>query len=85
MNLPWDGLLTRCLEKFQPAYQVTFPGQELIVKKGKIDPRDITLAQRASIRKATVIQNLEVYGLDPYLVAAILQHNARLTLPSLLP
>lgn len=50
-----------------------------------IDPRDINLAQRVSIKKVTVIQNLEVCGLNPYLVAAILQHNSRLTLPSLLP
>nr|KAF6396611.1 eukaryotic translation initiation factor 2D [Rousettus aegyptiacus] len=51
MKLPWDSLLTRCLEKLQPAYQVTFPGQEPIVKKGKICPIDITLAQRASNKK----------------------------------
>lgn len=41
----------RCLEKLQPAYQVTFPGQEPIVKKGTICPIDITLAQRASNKK----------------------------------
>ena len=41
----------RCLEKLQPAYQVTFPGQEPIVKKGRICPIDITLAQKASNKK----------------------------------
>ncbi|XP_064129361.1 eukaryotic translation initiation factor 2D isoform X3 [Loxodonta africana] len=51
LKLPWDSLLTRCLEKLQPAYQVTFPGQEPIVKKGKICPIDIILAQRASNKK----------------------------------
>nr|XP_051677229.1 eukaryotic translation initiation factor 2D isoform X2 [Oryctolagus cuniculus] len=51
MKLPWDSLVTRCLEKLQPAYQVTFPGQEPVVKKGKICPIDITLAQRASNKK----------------------------------
>uniref|UniRef100_A0A8C9Q1V0 Eukaryotic translation initiation factor 2D n=1 Tax=Spermophilus dauricus TaxID=99837 RepID=A0A8C9Q1V0_SPEDA len=51
VKLPWDSLLTRCLEKLQPAYQVTFPGQEPIVKKGKICPIEITLAQRASNKK----------------------------------
>lgn len=77
MKLPWDSLLSRCLEKLQPAYQVTFPGQEPIVKKGKICPIDITLAQRASNKKVTVVRNLEAYGLDPYSVAAILQHLTR--------
>jgi len=42
MKLPWDSLLTRCLERLQPAYQVTFPGQEPVMKKGKICPIDIT-------------------------------------------
>uniref|UniRef100_A0A8C4L7Z3 Eukaryotic translation initiation factor 2D n=1 Tax=Equus asinus TaxID=9793 RepID=A0A8C4L7Z3_EQUAS len=77
MKLPWDSLLTRCLEKLQPAYQVTFPGQEPIVKKGKICPIDITLAQRASNKKVTVVRNLEAYGLDPCLVAAILQQRCQ--------
>ncbi|MBZ3880683.1 Eukaryotic translation initiation factor 2D [Sciurus carolinensis] len=77
MKLPWDSLLTRCMEKLQPAYQVTFPGQEPIVKKGKICPIDITLAQRASNKKVTVVRNLEPYGLDPYSVAAILQQRCQ--------
>uniref|UniRef100_A0A8D2HUY8 Eukaryotic translation initiation factor 2D n=1 Tax=Urocitellus parryii TaxID=9999 RepID=A0A8D2HUY8_UROPR len=77
VKLPWDSLLTRCLEKLQPAYQVTFPGQEPIVKKGKICPIEITLAQRASNKKVTVVRNLEPYGLDPYSVAAILQQRCQ--------
>nr|XP_031545753.1 eukaryotic translation initiation factor 2D isoform X3 [Vicugna pacos] len=77
VKLPWDSLLSRCLEKLQPAYQVTFPGQEPIVKKGKIGPIDITLAQRASNKKVTVVRNLEAYGLDPCSVAAILQQRCQ--------
>ncbi|XP_067585278.1 eukaryotic translation initiation factor 2D isoform X5 [Pseudorca crassidens] len=67
----------KCLEKLQPAYQVTFPGQEPIVKKGKICPIDITLAQRASNKKVTVVRNLEAYGLDPCSVATILQQRCQ--------
>nr|XP_035933097.1 eukaryotic translation initiation factor 2D isoform X1 [Halichoerus grypus] len=77
MKLPWDSLLTRCLERLQPAYQVTFPGQEPVMKKGKICPIDITLAQRASNKKVTVVRNLEAYGLDPYSVAAVLQQRCQ--------
>ncbi|XP_069401368.1 eukaryotic translation initiation factor 2D isoform X1 [Ovis canadensis] len=76
-KLPWDSLLSRCLEKLQPAYQVTFPGQEPIVKKGRICPIDITLAQRASNKKVTVVRNLEAYGLDPRSVAATLQQRCQ--------
>ncbi|XP_074178500.1 eukaryotic translation initiation factor 2D isoform X2 [Rhinolophus sinicus] len=77
MKLPWDSLLTRCLEKLQPAYQVTFPGQEPVVKKGKICPIDITLALRSYNKKVTLVRNLEAYGLDPCAVAAILQQRCQ--------
>ncbi|XP_031237555.1 eukaryotic translation initiation factor 2D isoform X2 [Mastomys coucha] len=76
-KLPWDCLLTRCLKNLQPAYQVTFPGQEPILKKGKLSPIDITLAQKACNKKVTVIRNLETYGLDPCSVAAILQQRCQ--------
>ncbi|XP_051003299.1 eukaryotic translation initiation factor 2D [Acomys russatus] len=77
MTLPWDCLLTRCLKNLQPAYQVTFPGQEPILKKGKLCPVDITLAQKTYNKKVTVVRNLEIYGLDPYSVAAILQQRCQ--------
>ncbi|XP_012975855.1 eukaryotic translation initiation factor 2D isoform X3 [Mesocricetus auratus] len=73
MKLPWDCLLTRCLQNMQPAYQVTFPGQEPILKKGKLCPIDITLAKKAHNKKVTLVRNLETYGLDPCSVAATLQ------------
>ncbi|KAM5238606.1 eukaryotic translation initiation factor 2D isoform 1-T1 [Ctenodactylus gundi] len=77
VKLPWDSVLSRCFERMQPAYQVTFPGQEPVVKKGKICPIDITLAQRASNKKVTVVRNLEAYGLDPGSVAAVLQQRCQ--------
>ncbi|XP_068930825.1 eukaryotic translation initiation factor 2D isoform X2 [Petaurus breviceps papuanus] len=77
LRLPWDKLIERCLQRLKPAYQVTFYGQEPIVKKGKICPIDITLAQRACNKKVTLIRNLEVFGLDPYSVAAILQQRGQ--------
>ncbi|XP_013013424.1 eukaryotic translation initiation factor 2D isoform X2 [Cavia porcellus] len=76
-KLPWDSLLSRCLEKLQPAYQVTFAGQQPVVKKGKICPIDISLAQRASNKKVTMVRNLEAYGLDPCSVANILQQRCQ--------
>ncbi|XP_074078636.1 eukaryotic translation initiation factor 2D [Macrotis lagotis] len=77
LRLPWDKLIERCLERLNPAYQMTFYGQEPIVKKGKICPIDITLAQRACNKKVTLIRNLEVFGLDPNSVAAILQQRGQ--------
>ncbi|XP_043820469.1 eukaryotic translation initiation factor 2D [Dromiciops gliroides] len=77
LKLPWDKLIERCLERLKPAYRVTFCGQEPIVKKGDICPIDITLAQRTYNKKVTLIRNLEVFGLDPYSVAAILQQRCQ--------
>uniref|UniRef100_G3WZU7 Eukaryotic translation initiation factor 2D n=1 Tax=Sarcophilus harrisii TaxID=9305 RepID=G3WZU7_SARHA len=72
-----DANNKKCLERLKPAYEVTFYGQEPIVKKGKICPIEITLAHRTYNKKVTLIQNLEVFGLDPYSVASILQQRCQ--------
>ncbi|KFU89487.1 Eukaryotic translation initiation factor 2D, partial [Chaetura pelagica] len=76
-NLKWDDLFSRCLERLQPLHQVTFFGQEPVVRKGNIEPIDITIAQRSSNKKVTIIKNLELYGLDPECVANILQQKVQ--------
>ncbi|XP_062450856.1 eukaryotic translation initiation factor 2D [Rhea pennata] len=76
-NLKWDDLLSRCLERLQPLHQVTFFGQEPVVRKGNIEPISITIAQRSSNKKVTIIKNLELYGLDPQCVANILQQRVQ--------
>ncbi|NXS60385.1 EIF2D factor, partial [Brachypteracias leptosomus] len=76
-NLKWDDLLSRCLQRLQPLHQVTFFGQEPVVRKGNIEPIDITVAQRSSNKKVTIIKNLELYGLDPQCVANILQQKVQ--------
>ncbi|KAE8623670.1 hypothetical protein XENTR_v10005692 [Xenopus tropicalis] len=50
-SLKWDDLLLRCLEKMQHSHQVTFPGRPPIIRKGNIDPIDISVVQRASNKK----------------------------------
>ncbi|KFP08939.1 Eukaryotic translation initiation factor 2D, partial [Egretta garzetta] len=76
-NLKWDDLVSRCLERLQPLHQVTFFGQEPVVRKGNVEPIDITIAQRSSNKKVTIIKNLELYGLDPQCVANILQQKVQ--------
>nr|XP_006628528.1 PREDICTED: eukaryotic translation initiation factor 2D [Lepisosteus oculatus] len=73
-KLKWDSLFARCLERMQPCHQLLFPGQQPIVKKGHMEPIDITVASRGSNKKVTLIKNLEAYGLDPHDVATQLQH-----------
>ncbi|XP_010137793.1 PREDICTED: eukaryotic translation initiation factor 2D [Buceros rhinoceros silvestris] len=76
-HLKWDDLLSRCLERLQPLHQVTFFGQEPVVRKGNIYPINITIAQRSSNKKVTIIKNLELYGLDPQRVANVLQQKVQ--------
>ncbi|NXS31131.1 EIF2D factor, partial [Pomatostomus ruficeps] len=76
-HLKWDELLSRCLERLQPLHQVTFHGQDPVVRKGNIEPIDITIAQRSSNKKVTIVKNLELYGLDPQCVANTLQQKVQ--------
>ncbi|XP_053102091.1 eukaryotic translation initiation factor 2D isoform X2 [Hemicordylus capensis] len=76
-KLKWDDLLSRCLDQMQPFHQVTFFRHEPVVRKGNIDSIDITIAQRSSNKKVTVIKNLELYGLDPQAVANTLQQKVQ--------
>ncbi|XP_070601646.1 eukaryotic translation initiation factor 2D isoform X2 [Erythrolamprus reginae] len=76
-KLKWDDLISRCLNKLEPFHQVTFWGQEPVVRKGKILPIDVTVAQRSANKKVTIIKNLEQYGLDPQVVASTLQQKVQ--------
>ncbi|XP_066481507.1 eukaryotic translation initiation factor 2D [Tiliqua scincoides] len=76
-KLKWDDLVSRCLDQLQPFHQVTFFGHEPVIRKGNIDPIDISIAQRSSNKKVTIIKNLELYGLDPQGVANVLQQKVQ--------
>ncbi|XP_070765954.1 eukaryotic translation initiation factor 2D isoform X2 [Enoplosus armatus] len=76
-SLKWDDLFSRTLGRMQECYQVVFPGQAPIKKKGHIEPIDISVASRGSNKKVTLIKNLEVYGLDPAVVATALQRRVQ--------
>uniref|UniRef100_A0A1A8EIN3 Eukaryotic translation initiation factor 2D n=1 Tax=Nothobranchius kadleci TaxID=1051664 RepID=A0A1A8EIN3_NOTKA len=75
--LKWDDLFSRTLGRMQDCYQVVFPGKAPIIKKGHIEPIDISVASRGSNKKVTLIKHLEVYGLDPDIVATALQHRVQ--------
>ncbi|XP_054652345.1 eukaryotic translation initiation factor 2D isoform X3 [Dunckerocampus dactyliophorus] len=77
ISFKWDDLFSRTLERMQQCYQIVFPGQKPVIKKGHIEPIDITVASRGSNKKVTLIKNLEVYGLNPSAVATALQHQVQ--------
>lgn len=76
-KLMWDDLITRTLNKMQACHEVLVPGQPPMVKKGQMEPIEITVASRGSNKKVTIIKNLEAFGLDPAVVADILQHRVQ--------
>ncbi|XP_062854667.1 eukaryotic translation initiation factor 2D [Trichomycterus rosablanca] len=72
--LKWDDLFSRTLSKMQACHQLQFPGQPLVVRKGQVEPIDITVVSRGSNKKVTLVKNLEIFGIEPALVADALQH-----------
>ncbi|XP_060787443.1 eukaryotic translation initiation factor 2D isoform X2 [Neoarius graeffei] len=72
--LKWDDLFSRTLSRMQSCHQLQFPGQAPVIRKGQVEPIDITVASRGSNKKVTIIKNLEVFGIEPALVADTLQH-----------
>nr|XP_019951500.1 PREDICTED: eukaryotic translation initiation factor 2D [Paralichthys olivaceus] len=76
-SLKWDDLFSRTMGRMQECYEVVYPGQRPIIKKGHIEPIDISVASRGSNKKVTLIKNLEVYQLDPASVATALQHRVQ--------
>ncbi|XP_024149794.1 eukaryotic translation initiation factor 2D [Oryzias melastigma] len=75
--LKWDDVFSRTLGRMNECYQLVFPGRAPVVKKGRVEPIDISVASRGSNKKVTLIKNLEVYGLDPAVIASTLQHRVQ--------
>ncbi|XP_060076772.1 eukaryotic translation initiation factor 2D-like [Ylistrum balloti] len=69
LYMTWEDVISKVLSKAQPAFSVTYPGKPAVISKGKIEPIKITVEQRASNKKATLIDNLEMFGIDPADVA----------------
>uniref|UniRef100_A0A674N2H3 Eukaryotic translation initiation factor 2D n=1 Tax=Takifugu rubripes TaxID=31033 RepID=A0A674N2H3_TAKRU len=50
-SLKWDDLFSRTLGRMQECYQLVFPGQAPVIKKGHIEQIDISVASRGSNKK----------------------------------
>ncbi|OWF44770.1 Eukaryotic translation initiation factor 2D [Mizuhopecten yessoensis] len=64
LYMNWEDVFSKVLSKAQPAFSVTYPGKPAVISKGKLEPIRITVEQRASNKKATLIDNLETFGID---------------------
>lgn len=71
--LTWESMYSRLFAKMKPAYKLTLKGSDPVIKKGKPEPIEITISQRAANKQVTLINNLETFGIDPHSLAHTLQ------------
>ncbi|XP_054714541.1 eukaryotic translation initiation factor 2D-like [Uloborus diversus] len=71
--MTWDELQDLIVSKMPHAYQVGFDDKDPVVKKGKLEPITVTIDTRTGNKKVTLIQNLEIYGINPEKLAQHVQ------------
>ncbi|XP_078806642.1 eukaryotic translation initiation factor 2D isoform X2 [Oryzias latipes] len=52
--LKWDDVFSRTLGRMNECYQLVFPGRAPVIKKGHVEPIDISVASRGSNKKHRV-------------------------------
>jgi len=72
----WDGIMTRILQNMNPCHEVTCPGEESVIRKGKMDSIEVSIENRMGNKKVTVIKNLESFGIETKSFAQSLQQAA---------
>ena len=64
------------MEEMKPAYSIAYGKGSPIIRRGKLEPVRLTLAQRMGNKKVTLVDNLDVYGIPATDVAHSLQRVA---------
>jgi len=72
----WDGIMTRMLQNMNPCHEVTCPGEDPVVRKGKMDFIEVVTEKRMGNKMVTVVKNLESFGIETKLFAQSLQQAA---------
>lgn len=74
IQLKWEELFSRLLSKMTPVHRVVFPGQQTpIYRKGKVECIKVDVIQRASNKKVTLVENLELFGINSKVFAHCVQ------------
>ncbi|XP_046485190.1 eukaryotic translation initiation factor 2D [Neodiprion pinetum] len=61
-TLGWEDALNKFIGRMTHTHQVTVAGTRL-VRSGKLEPIDITVATRSGNKKVTLVNNLETFGI----------------------
>ncbi|GFR19360.1 eukaryotic translation initiation factor 2D [Trichonephila clavata] len=72
-TMTWEQLQEAIVSNMPPAYQVEFENKDSIVKKGKLEPIQVTVETRTGNKKVTLINNLDTYGINPEKLAQHVQ------------
>merc|ERR1719397_1633859 len=59
-----------------PCHEIICPGEDPVIRKGKIELIEVNVENRMGNKKVTVIKNLESFGIEPKNFAQSLQQAA---------
>ncbi|XP_054280818.1 eukaryotic translation initiation factor 2D isoform X2 [Macrosteles quadrilineatus] len=62
-SLPWDQLMAAVFKNMGHSFKVEMSGNE-IAQRGKLPPIDIQVGTRSGNKKVTLVNNLELYGIN---------------------
>merc|ERR1711913_8995 len=65
MEMKWEDLQKRVVSKMSNGYSLEFPGQPPMTYKGQLEPVELSTATRSGNKKITLVNNLDVYKIDP--------------------
>ncbi|KAJ3055278.1 hypothetical protein HK097_011009 [Rhizophlyctis rosea] len=62
--LPRDQIVQRLLKKMQEYHEIKMPGNDPVVRKGRMKPIQILIEQRQGRKTVTKMTNMEQFGVD---------------------
>jgi len=65
VEMKWEELQKRVISKMSNGYSLEFPGQPPMTYKGQLEPVELSTATRSGNKKITLVNNLDVYKIDP--------------------
>ncbi|XP_069692866.1 eukaryotic translation initiation factor 2D isoform X2 [Periplaneta americana] len=75
MAVTWEDLMGLIIGRMSRSYEMTFSGEKPTAVKGKLEPIDIQVGKRTGNKKVTLINNLELYGINIQEFARECQHG----------
>lgn len=72
--ISWEEMFEKVCESMKNCFQVS-SGQEQIFNKGKVSPITMSISQRSGNKKVTIVDNLEIFGININDFAKECQHG----------